>query len=582
MIIKQLWQHLSNRRKKQGCLLVILMTLASLMEVVSIGAVVPFLAALTSPEKIYNYEVIQPLINILGITNSSQLVLPFTAFFIIATISAALVRLLLLYVSTRFSYAVGADLSISIYRRTLYQDYTVHTSRNSSEIINSIITKTNTVIGGILAPTVTFMSSIFLMSGIVTVVFVINAEVAMFSFSAFASFYVLVAFYTRKSLRKNSDLIAEKSTQMIKSLQEGLGGIRDVLIDGSQEFYCKLYQSADLPLRRATGHNIFIAGSPRYLMEAVGMVLIASLAYVLTLQQNGLVSAIPVLGALAVGAQKLLPALQQAYGSYSAIKGSKSSFDDVLDLLNQPLTNINTINSTNPLVFKKKIVMENLSFRYSEDSPWILKDVNLSFVKGQTVGIVGVTGSGKSTLLDILMGLLTPTLGQLKIDSTIISKENKKSWQSHISHVPQSIYLADSTIQENIAFGINLAEIKKNKVVEAAKQAEISEMINNLQNTYDAFVGERGVQLSGGQRQRIGIARALYKNSAVIVFDEATSALDNQTEEIIMKQITKIKSDQTVFLIAHRLTTLKQCNTIIKLNTDFTIQEVTYSELLNN
>ena len=582
MIIKQLWQHLSNRRKKQGCLLVILMTLASLMEVVSIGAVVPFLAALTSPEKIYNYEVIQPLINILGITNSSQLVLPFTAFFIIATISAALVRLLLLYVSTRFSYAVGADLSISIYRRTLYQDYTVHTSRNSSEIINSIITKTNTVIGGILAPTVTFMSSIFLMSGIVTVVFVINAEIAMFSFSAFASFYALVAFYTRKSLRKNSDLIAEKSTQMVKSLQEGLGGIRDVLIDGSQEFYCKLYQSADLPLRRATGHNIFIAGSPRYLMEAVGMVLIASLAYVLTLQQDGLVSAIPVLGALAVGAQKLLPALQQAYGSYSAIKGSKSSFDDVLDLLNQPLTNINTINSTNPLVFKKKIVMENLSFRYSEDSPWILKDVNLSFVKGQTVGIVGVTGSGKSTLLDILMGLLTPTLGQLKIDSTIISKENKKSWQSHISHVPQSIYLADSTIQENIAFGINLAEIKKNKVVEAAKQAEISEMINNLQNTYDAFVGERGVQLSGGQRQRIGIARALYKNSAVIVFDEATSALDNQTEEIIMKQITKIKSDQTVFLIAHRLTTLKQCNTIIKLNTDFTIQEVTYSELLNN
>ena len=375
---------------------------------------------------------------------------------------------------------------------------------------------------------------------------------------------------------------AEKSTQMIKSLQEGLGGIRDVLIDGSQEFYCKLYQSADLPLRRASGHNIFIAGSPRYLMEAIGMVLIASLAYFLTLQQDGLVSAIPVLGALAVGAQKLLPALQQAYGSYSAIKGSKSSFDDVLDLLNQPLESINTKNPSNPVRFEKNIVMENLSFRYSEDSPWILKDVNLSFVKGQTVGVVGVTGSGKSTLLDILMGLLTPTLGQLKIDNTVILKQNKKSWQSHISHVPQSIYLADSTIQENIAFGINVDEIKQNKVFEAAKQAEISETINNLQHTYRTFVGERGVQLSGGQRQRIGIARALYKDSSVIVFDEATSALDSQTEEDIMKQIAKTTNDQTVFLIAHRLTTLKQCDIIIKLNIDFTIQEVTYSELLNH
>ena len=578
-MIKKLWQHLTIKRRIQFLLLLVLMLLASIMEVVSIGAVVPFLGALTSPESIFKYKLIQPIIEILGITEANQLLLPLTTMFVIAALTAAAVRLTLLYALTKFSYAVGADLSINIYRRTLYQDYSVHISRNSSEIINGIINKTNIVIGGILAPTMALISAMFIMIGIVTMVIIINPSVALISFSIVSFIYLIISLFSKKYLQRNSDLIAKKSTQMIKSLQEGLGGVRDVLIDGTQEFYCDLYQNADLSLRKATASNAFIGQSPRYIMEAVGMVLIGVLAYTLTFEEGGLVVAIPTLGALAIGAQKLLPTLQQAYSSISAINGSKSSFNDVLFLLYQPLPQIESSKLKNKVSFEESIIFKNVSFRYANKTPWILKNVNLSFKRGEKIGIVGVTGSGKSTLLDILMGLLTPTSGKLLIDGVAVEKGNRGAWQAHISHVPQSIYLADSTIQENIAFGVVPEKVHESRVIQAAQQAKIAETINKLKNKYKALVGERGVQLSGGQRQRVGIARALYKNSDIIIFDEATSALDNQTEQEIMKQISQMNKNHTMFFIAHRLTTLKQCDIIYRINKNFTIDKVSYQDL---
>jgi ATP-binding cassette, subfamily B, bacterial PglK len=580
--MKKLWQHLTARRRKQFWLLLILMIVASLLEAVSVGAVVPFLAALVEPEKIFYHHLAQPLIQILEITDSSQLLLPVTILFISSVLIATVVRLFLLYVLTRFSYATGADLSIDIYRRTLYQDYSVHIERNSSEIINSIITKTNIVIGHVLTPILTFISSVIVILVITSMIFVINSQVALTIFSIFTLFYFIIARLTKKSLQNNSQTIANQSTQMVKSLQEGLGGIRDVLINRTQEFYCKLYRNADLLMRRASGDNVFISASPRYLMEALGMVSIAGLAYILTLQESGIASAIPILGSLAVGAQKLLPALQQTYKSYSTIKGAKSSFTDVLDLLEQPMPSDINHSSLNPINFSHEIVFKNLSFRYTKHTPWILKNINLVFKKGETIGFIGVTGSGKSTLLDILMGLLIPTEGELLVDGIPIIRKNRSAWQMHISHVPQSIYLSDNTIKENIAFGIEQEKIEDSRVMKVADQAQIAQTIESWKGKYKSFVGEHGIQLSGGQRQRIGIARALYKDSNVLVFDEATSALDNQTEQKIMQQISKLKDEQTVFIIAHRLTTLNQCDKIVRVNLDRTVELVSYKQMFND
>ena len=342
----------------------------------------------------------------------------------------------------------------------------MHISRNSSEIINGIISKTSTVIGGILTPMLILISSFILLVGIMGLLLAINIQVALVAFIGFGGMYWLVIRYTRQLLKENSKCVAEKSTLMIQSLQEGLGAIRDVLIDGNQQFYCQLYRDSDLPLRRAQGNNVFISGSPRYAMEAIGVTLIAGLAYLMTMKEGGMLVAMPVLGALALGAQRLLPVLQQAYSAYSSIKGAYSSFKDVLPLLDQPLPGYAGHSDVKSIDYEEKIELEGVGFRYAQGGPWILRDVDLRINKGDRVGFIGTTGSGKSTLLNIIMGLLTKSEGEFKVDGKTINNENVRSWQNRISHVPQNIFLSDSTIEENIAFGIPKEKISlRNKII---------------------------------------------------------------------------------------------------------------------
>ena len=581
LTLKKLWAQLSKRRQKQFRLLLVLMIISSLFEIVSIGMILPFLGALSMPEQVYQYPLMQPIIEVLEISKPSQLMLPLAVLFITAALLTGLIRLTLLYAITRFGYATGADLSINIYRLTLYQDYAVHVSRNSSQIINAIITKTNTVISGTILPTLNFISSMILLIGIMIALFTISTDAALSATITLGLIYWIIVRYTKNRLKKNGQIIADQSTQMVKSLQEGLGGIRDVLVDGTQQFYCRLYRDADLPLRRASGSNIFIGGSPRFAMEAIGMSLIAGLAYISAQQEGGLAAVIPTLGALALGAQRLLPALQLAYDSYSRIKGSNSSLEDVLDLLNQRLPEHANQPPQNPITFEKEIEIRNVDFRYTLETPWVLKNINLSISKGSCVGFMGVTGSGKSTLIDIIMGLLSPTDGELIIDHKSLNRQNIKSWQAHIAHVPQNIFLSDASIEENIAFGIPKELIDHQQVKKAARQAQISELVGELAKGYQTQVGEQGVRLSGGQRQRIGIARALYKQADVLIFDEATSALDGKTEQLVMDTIRGLGKEITVLIISHRLSTLKQCNFIVKLDKDYSVHVGSYQEIIN-
>jgi ATP-binding cassette, subfamily B, bacterial PglK len=282
-----------------------------------------------------------------------------------------------------------------------------------------------------------------------------------------------------------------------------------------------------------------------------------------------------------LGAQRLLPALQQAYGAYSTIKGSKSSFEDVLNLLDQPLPEYSGQPLPGPIPFVEEIKLNNLNFRYTEDSPWVLKNISLSLKKGSRIGFMGVTGSGKSTLIDIIMGLLPATEGELIIDNQIINTQNRRAWQTHIAHVPQNIYLSDSTIEENIAFGIEKEKIDHQRVKKAAQQAQIAHLIEQWKEGYQTFVGERGIRLSGGQRQRIGIARALYKKANVLIFDEATSALDNETEREVMEAIEALGKEMIVLIIAHRLATLKGCDKIVKLDKNHTVHAGSYQEMID-
>ncbi len=573
-----LWEHISPRRKKQFFLLTVLIVVASLTEIISIGAVLPFLAALTDPDKVFQLPLAQPLIQALNITSSNQLLLPLTIAFGFAAILAGVMRLLLLWTSTRLSFATGADLSYDIYLRTLHQDYEVHIARNSSIVIDGILNKPSIVIYEIVMPILNFISSLIMLIVILIGLVFVDAATAAISFSGFGIIYIVVVLISRNRLQINSESIARESSSVIKSLQEGLGGIRDVLIDGSQKTYLRIFQGSDSQLRRAQGDNAFITAGPRFAIEALGMLLIAVLAYYLSQQMDGFSKAIPILGAFALGAQRLFPNLQQVYASWAKIKGGQASLKDALYLLNQPMPK-QVDEFVKPMAFHSAIHLDHLSFRYQTDAPWVLRNINLTIPKGSRIGFIGTTGCGKSTLLDIVMGLLKPIEGALKVDDTSIDVVNRRAWQANIAHVPQTIFLADSTIAENIAFGVPKDQIDLDRVRQAAAQAQVAQIIEAWPEQYNSFVGERGVRLSGGQRQRIGIARALYKKADVIIFDEATSALDNETEESVIEAIENLRSDITILIIAHRLTTLRNCTQIIELGNQGIQRTLSYDQI---
>jgi ABC-type bacteriocin/lantibiotic exporter with double-glycine peptidase domain len=579
-LLMRLWRHITPRRRWQFGLLLVLMLLASFAEVVSIGAVMPFLGVLTAPERIFQMQSFQPVISALNLTQPKQLILPVSLAFGFAALFVGSMRLLMLWANTRLSFATGSDLSVNIYRRTLYQPYKVHCARNSSEVINGISSKTGDVIG-IIGAILSFTSSVLILITILIALLMVNPTIAIAAFGGFGLIYAAIICLTKSRLLTNGQIIARESSHVIKSLQEGLGGIRDVLIDGNQAAYCQIYLNADLPQRRAQANSNFIGASPRYAMEALGIILITVLAYSLAQQEDGITKAIPVLGALAIGAQRFLPALQQAYSAWSGILASQASLQDTLELLEQPLPDFAYQPAVKLIPFKRTISLNQVSFRYTQQTSYVLKNINLTITKGSRVGFIGVTGSGKSTLLDIIMGLLQATEGTLEIDGQAVTHANNRGWQAHIAHVPQIIFLADSSIEENIAFGIAKDEIDRDRVRQAAQQAQIAESIESWPMQYQTFVGERGVRLSGGQRQRIGIARALYKRADVIIFDEATSSLDNETEQAIMQAIDGLSKEHTILIIAHRLTTLKNCTQLLKLGESGVVSVGSYQDIVN-
>ena len=565
-LLLRLFQQLTARRRMQFALLLALMLMSALAEVISLSAVLPFIGVLSAPERVYHFPLVAPLAAYAGFTHAQQLVLPFTIAFAVSALLAGGLRMLLLWFGTRITFACASDLSAEVYRRTLNQPYLVHLSRNSSEVISSTTNKIDGVTFGVIQPLLILCSSAVLLLAITCIMLLVNPYVASVSIAAFGASYGLVTWLSRRRLRRNSEKIAREQTQVIKALQEGLGGIRDVLLDGSQSVYCDIYRKADRPLRRAQGDNVFIAGSPRFVVESVGMVLIAALAYQLSLQAGGLTTALPVLAALALGAQRLLPALQNMYSAWATIVATQATLKDALELLTQHSVQEQDPTSVVPLPFSKDIRFEEVRFRYSADTPWVIDGLNLTIARGSRVGFIGTTGSGKSTTLDVLMGLLTPTHGALLIDGHALQGAQLKAWQRVIAHVPQSIYLADTSIAENIAFGVPLEQIDMHRVRKAAQQAQIAQYIESRPGAYQATVGERGIRLSGGQRQRIGIARALYKQARVLVFDEATSALDNLTEESVMQAIESLDRELTVLIIAHRLSTVRHCDVVVELN----------------
>ena len=509
-LLRGIFGYLSHQRRLQLGLLLVLMLASGVAELLSLGAVFPFMAVLSDPQLLWRQSIIQELFIRLGFSSANQLLLPATFLFASSAVLAAIVRLSNLWLNGRLSAAIGSDLSIEAYRRTLYQPYAVHVQKNSAAVITGLtsqIASTVVAINSLLQ----LLTSAVVATGLLMGLLVVNASVAVGAASLFATAYGVLAISVRRNLRSNGQKIAEALSQQIKALQEGLGAIRDVLLDGSQFIYLQMYQQADRPQRQLQAKNNFLATFPRFALEAMGMVGIASLGGLLVLQRGSGAPVIPLLGTLALGAQRLLPALQQVYSSWSALTSYNAALQAVLKMLSQPLQSQSHTGVALPL--RQAIRLESVHFSYGQDQPKVLQGINLQIRRGERIGLIGSTGSGKSTTVDLLMGLLTPTAGRLLVDDVdlhdLAHPERLLAWRASIAHVPQNVYLADGSIAENIAFGIPRQHIDLDLVKQVASQAQIASFVESNPEGYESFVGERGIRLSGGQRQRLGIARAL-------------------------------------------------------------------------
>lgn len=555
--LRTLYRLMTGARRRHFAATLALMLLGVVAEMVTIGAVMPLLALASDPET----ALVGPRLRAwLGFAGGDPLV-GAAILLVGAAVAAAAIRLVLAWSSNSFVMKLGHEVASAIFSRMLRQPYAVYLRRNSSEILSGI-EKVQPVVFGLLQPAMQGAIATVMGAFVATLLFLIDPMAASIGGVSILLAYAVMSRFTRSRLRANARIIGQGMTDRTKIVQEGLGGIRDIMIERSQPLFEQRFRAIDGRMRRAVAVNAFIAASPRFVIEAAAIVAIALVTLAMSARPGGIVAAIPVLGALALGAQRLLPLIQTAWHGWSQASSNVQLLKDIAALVETPPEPLRP--PAAPIAFRDGIVFDGVSFGY-EGGAFALRDVSLAIGRGERVGIAGTTGSGKSTLLDLLMGLLDPDAGEIRIDGKVLDDATRPGWQAAIAHVPQAIYLADDTIAANIAFAAAEGGIDMDRVRDAAQAARLGDFIDSLPEGYETTVGERGIRLSGGQRQRIGLARALYKGAQVLILDEATSALDEDTERAVLATLASLPGDLTIIMVAHRRSTLEACDRRVRL-----------------
>jgi ABC-type multidrug transport system fused ATPase/permease subunit len=574
------WRLMAPVRRALAFVVMGLMIVSAFAETISIASVLPFLAAISNPETVLNHPYAALVLQRFGVDSSSTLVLLATVGFCIAAVAAGAIRLGVIWLEERLSVRIGTDFGSRIYQNILNRPYLHHCNQNSSEIISGLTGKLG-ALSSFIRAIMCLVRSLLILVVVVGAFSFVDSIVILVAITGIAAIYLLVTAFFRKRIKQVSQEVSRESNRVVRTIQSGLGGIRDIILDSTQETFLHAYDRSNRILRRAQASTAVMGYTPYFFVQSVGIVVIAVAAFHLANGGKSGFESFAVLGMVALAASRLFPVAQDIYRTSIEILSSQNSVEDALVLLEQIPHEDALRPAGSPIMFSKQLELKNVSFSYREDLPHVLHDFSLVVERGSRVGFVGRTGCGKSTLLDIIMGLLPPTTGTIEIDGTPLNLANIKGWYEHIAHVPQAIYLTDDTIASNIAFGVDSDQIDHERVLRAAAAAQLMETIESWPAGPQTIVGENGMRLSGGQRQRVGIARALYKQADVIVLDEATSALDNETEAQVLRGIEKLDSDITIFFVAHRLTTLKNCTSILKFS-ESGVSTVSYDELIKS
>ena len=583
-LIMQFFALLSKSQRKRFYALQILVVVMAFTEIVGVASIIPFMALVGDMNQLQQDTIIAQVYQLSGITSESQFVFLLGFGVLIMLFFSAIISMFTLWRLSMFANVIGSEIADRLFTHYLNQRWLFHSTGSSAQLTKKIAIETRRVTDNLLTPLMLMNARVVFILLMTISIFFFDPIIAIAGFSFFGVAYFILYRVVRKRLERNGINISDVSEQRFRLMNEGFGGIKDILLLGRASDFITRFNKTGVILANSMGSNVGLSLVPRYFIELLAFgSMIGLILYLIATYEGNLGTILPILSVYALASAKLLPAFQMVYASVSNIKGNISALEsiqqDIIDSMQSESVSSKP-EEKNYIHPKQQISLEDITFTYPGKKELTLNHINMTIPANSVIGIVGPSGSGKSTLIDILLGLISPQQGQLKIDSTIINDQNCRHWQNTIGFVAQSIFLSEGTIAENVAFGISRDKINQEKVQQAIKLAHLDEFLQSLDQGIHTKVGERGVQLSGGQRQRIGIARALYHEAEVIIFDEATSSLDGITERMIMEAIDNFIGKKTIVMIAHRLKTVQNCDQIFFIDKGQVVDQGTFKELI--
>ena len=577
-LLNKLSYLLSNAQKRQLGVLVGLMIIGMFFEMAGLGILIPALSLMLNSDIGKKYPAVQPYLEALGNPTQVQLVMWGMSILVLVYLLKSVFLVFLSWRQSRFSAELSADLSRNLFLGYLRQPYTFHLQRNSAELLRNIqseIGQFSSISQSVITISIEFSVVIGVTFMLIFVEPLGAVVVASFLAVSALGFHQL----TKNKLLNWGEQRQFHSGLLNQHLLQGLGGVKDVKLLGRENHFIEEYTEHNSANAKIQVKVTTLGLVPRVYLELLAVMGLAGLISLMMVQKKPLDSLLPTLGVFVAAAFRLIPSVNRIMNYVQQIRYGQP----VVEVLFNEFRLIRNAGepdaATSKLNFNCELEVKTLSFHYTNTRVNALDEVSISIKKGESIGFIGPSGSGKSTLMDVILGLLTPSNGEISVDGQDI-QNNLRGWQDQIGYVPQSIYLTDDTLRRNVAFGLSNDQIDDVAVARAIKASQLDEFVQSLPNKLGTYVGERGIRLSGGQRQRIGIARALYHDPAVLVLDEATSALDSDTERGVMKAVSALKGSMTLLIVAHRLSTVEHCDRLYRLNQGKAVEEGTPFDIL--
>lgn len=566
-LIKKL-NYIFTKEQKIGLLWVfILITVGAFLELAGVSVILPFVNAIISPESVLSSKGMNMVYSALGFSDINGFIIFLALFIIFVYVLKNLFLSYMYNVQYRFNYDNQRELSTMMMRRYISQPYSYHLVNGSEKMIQHI-TKDIDMFMAAVSGAMFLATELFVCIAIITYLFIKDKSITLGLMIVMLAFVGLYFIFIKGRVKAYGIEVRKDNEKINKTIIESFGGIKEIKILERENYFIDIYDKSYAYFAEAQRKYQLLSVVPRPIMEAVCIMGMLSVAAIKMARGVSMTYFIPTLSLFVVAAFRMLPSFSRISSYMSQVIFNKAAVDFVYDDLKTiPVLSINRNedNKNEDIIFNDKITVENVSFSYSRNLKDVLDSVNMEIHKNESVGLIGPSGQGKTTLADLLLGLLMPTAGSIKVDGNSISGK-MNLWHSKVGYIPQTIFLCDDTIRNNIAFGVKEEDINDERIWEALKEAQLIDFISELEHGINTRVGERGVRLSGGQRQRIGIARALYNKPDILVLDEATSALDNDTEIAVMDAINNLMGNKTLIIIAHRLSTIKNCDSVYQVN----------------